>query len=98
MSGPLRIKKVEAIPLYRLQIVWSDKRRREHDLRDIIWKYNIFSPLRHNLALFREVKIGEWGECVYWGEDDMSLSADTLLLPVNSTDMELLTNAEFYKE
>lgn len=93
--NPLRIKFVEPIPLYRLQIVWSDKRRRQHDLMEIIWESETFSILRHNLDVFRDIHIGEWGQALYWGS--LSISAHVLLLPANCIDMEVLSNDRYYQ-
>jgi hypothetical protein len=47
------------------------------DVSGLIGKFAIFASLRDDDAVFRNIRIGEWGWSIRWPED-MELASDTL--------------------
>ncbi len=60
-----------------LVITWKGGAESVVDVAKHLTEYAIFAPLRDDDALFRSVKVGDWGWCAHWS-DDMEISSDTL--------------------
>ncbi|MDW6020875.1 DUF2442 domain-containing protein [Mesorhizobium sp. BAC0120] len=71
------IRSVRAGEGRKLIVTWKGGAESTVDLRAYIANYSIFSPLRKNDTLFRDVRVGEWGWCAHWS-DEMEISSDTL--------------------
>jgi hypothetical protein len=71
------IRSVRADSGFKLVVVWKGGAESIVDVGAHIARFSVFSPLRTNEALFREVAVGEWGWCARWSED-MEISSDTL--------------------
>jgi len=61
----------------RLVIIWGGGAESVVDIAEHLAKFAILAPLRTDDALFREVRVGEWGWCVHWS-DELDISSDTL--------------------
>jgi DNA-binding XRE family transcriptional regulator len=68
--------RAEARPL-TVRIRWNTDDDTLIDLSGIIDSFRTYAPLRHNPALFRQVRVGEYGADIVWS-DDLDMSNDTL--------------------
>lgn len=60
-----------------LKIRWDDGTDSIVDVSGVVNAYRVYAPLRHDLALFRQVRVGEYGADIIW-TDAIDMSADTL--------------------
>lgn len=98
VGDPLpRLASVESTDLpYTVAVTWAAGPRMGRtdmiDLAPIILTFKIFRPLRDDDALFKAVRLGEWGHAILWdGDDDLDIGADSLEELAEQT----MTNAEF---
>jgi hypothetical protein len=66
-----------------VSVVWASGSRAGMteiiDLAPMIYTFKVFRPLRDDPALFRTVRLGEWGASIVWeGHDDLDIGADAL--------------------
>ncbi len=59
-------------------VTWKGGAESIVDLADHIGQFAALAPLRSDEALFRAIKVGEWGWCAHWF-DEIEISSDTLL-------------------
>jgi hypothetical protein len=69
MSNILHISSVHVVPHGILKITWDDNYEGFVDLRSIIARGKVFTPLQ-NPDYFRTVCLQRYGHSVYWGEED----------------------------
>ncbi len=60
-----------------LVVTWKGGAESIVDVARHLATYAIFAPLRGNDALFKSVRVGEWGWCAHWC-DEMEISSETL--------------------
>lgn len=73
-----QIKRVKALPDYRLALAFADGESLTVDLRDTIAKHPTLARLR-DPAVFADVARDEWNlGVVFAGDDDLSLASDNL--------------------
>ena len=60
-----------------LVVTWKTGGESIVDVLPHIVRYAVFKSLVTDDALFRQVRVGEWGWCTHWTEE-MEISADTL--------------------
>lgn len=81
---------------YGVRVTWADGPRAGQvdsiDLAPIVLTFKVFRPLRDDAALFRTVRLGEWGASIVWdGSADLDIGADSL----EDLIAETMTNADF---
>jgi hypothetical protein len=79
-----------------VRLVWASGPRQGEatvvDLAPMIYRFKVFRPLRDDPALFRSVRLGEWGASIVWGDnDDLDIGADAL----DELACEQMTPADF---
>jgi len=62
---------------YTLHITWDHGSESLVDVSRLIGTFRVYTPLRHDPALFRQVRVGEYGTDIVWTEE-LDMSADTL--------------------
>jgi hypothetical protein len=62
---------------YTLRIRWERGGRNTVDVSLLIEKFRIYAPLRRSAALFRRVRVGDYGTDIVW-PNQLDMSADTL--------------------
>jgi hypothetical protein len=62
---------------YTLLIRWERGGENTVDVSAILEKFRVYAPLRQDTALFRRVRVGEYGTDVVWS-DELDMAADTL--------------------
>ncbi len=73
-----RITKVAAgAQPYTLHIAWDHGGDSIVDVSRLIGTYRVYTPLRRDPDLFRQVRVGEYGTDIVW-TDELDMSADTL--------------------
>ena len=73
-----RITKVAAgAQPYTLYITWDHGGENLVDVSRLIGTFRVYTPLRRDPTLFRQVQLGEYGTDIVW-TDDIDMSADTL--------------------
>jgi hypothetical protein len=80
MNELRRIVSAEPVVHGVLKLTWNDGYEGVVDLRGLIAKGRIFSPL-NNPIYFKGVRVSEYGHSVYWGEpdnEDVDFGADRL--------------------
>ena len=85
-----RIKSIEALPDYRLSVVFDDGRRVIYDVGEDIKQIEEFRMLKQIPHLWEQVQVDRSRTCVYWN-DRIYLPSDTLYeygVPQFSTDDE----------
>jgi hypothetical protein len=60
-----------------LAVTWKNGAESIVDISQHLSGYAVFAPLVTDAALFRTVKVGEWGWNAHWS-DELEISADTL--------------------
>ena len=60
-----------------LAITWKNGTESVVDISKHLSGYAVFAPLVTDAALFRTVKVGEWGWNAHWS-NDLEISSDTL--------------------
>jgi hypothetical protein len=76
-AGSSSLKSVHAEQGRSITVVWKNGAETTLDLGDHIKSYAIFKPLQKGDALFKKVRLGEWGWSVHWS-DDMEIPSDLL--------------------
>jgi hypothetical protein len=69
MSTILHISSVQVVAHGILKITWDDNFEGFVDLRSIIARGKVFTPLQ-NPDYFRTVCLQRYGHSIYWGEED----------------------------
>jgi Protein of unknown function (DUF2442) len=69
MSNILHISSVQVVARGILKITWDDNYEGFVDLRSIIARGKVFTPLQ-NPDYFRTVFLQRYGHSIYWGEED----------------------------
>jgi DNA-binding transcriptional regulator YiaG len=77
-----------------LRVRWLRDGESLIDVSAMIETFKVYTPLRHSPALFREVRVGEYGTDVMW-TDDIDMSADTLWRLAQEQTGMTMTPAEF---
>lgn len=72
-----RIKSIEALPDYRLSVVFDDGRRVVYDVGEDIEQIEEFRVLKHIPQLWEQAHVDSSRTCVYWN-DRIDLPSDTL--------------------
>ncbi len=62
---------------YTLRIAWDHGGESLVDVSRLIGTFRVYTPLRHDPNLFRQVRVGEYGTDIVW-TDELDMSADTL--------------------
>ena len=62
---------------FTLLIHWDRGERSRVDVSGIVKTFRVYEPLRRSPALFRRVRVGEYGTDIVW-TDAIDMSADTL--------------------
>ena len=62
------LSSVEPQPDYRLRVTWKDGPTYTFDFRKIFGSGPAFEALLRDEALFRKVRIDEWGRTIEWPE------------------------------
>ncbi|MGA3210058.1 MAG: hypothetical protein ABSD20_02060 [Terriglobales bacterium] len=62
---------------YTLRIQWERGGQNTVDVSSVIEKFSVYSALRRSPALFRRVRVGEYGTDIVW-TDKLDMSSDTL--------------------
>ncbi len=60
-----------------LRIEWARGGESRVDVSSVIQTFRVYTPLRHDPALFARVRVGEYGTDIVWS-DTLDMSADTL--------------------
>ena len=60
-----------------LRIQWNTGDETQVDVSEMINSFRLYAPLRQNLELFRQVRVGEHGADIVWA-GDLDMSNDTL--------------------
>lgn len=60
-----------------LRVHWEHGGESVIDVSGLIGTFRIYAPLRKDRALFRQVRLGEYGTDVVW-TDEIDMAADTL--------------------
>lgn len=76
-SDTPNIRAVRAEKGRSLAVTWRGGAESLVEVSRHIADYAVFTPLRADDDLFRNVAVGEWGWCIHWS-DEMEISADTL--------------------
>jgi hypothetical protein len=79
-----------------ISVVWASGARAGQtdliDLAPMIYTFKAFRPLRDDPALFRTVRLGEWGASIVWeGNEDLDIGVDAL----EELAEETMTNLDF---
>jgi hypothetical protein len=84
-----RICEIQALPDFRLAIVWAEGSRRGRtelvDLAPVINTYKVYRPLRNNEELFQTARLVDDGNVVAWGDGRIDMSAELLEDIANET-------------
>ena len=72
-----RIKSVEALPDYRLSVVFDDGKAAVYDVEEDMEQIEEFLLLKQVPHLWEQVKVDSSRTCVYWN-DRIDLPSDTL--------------------
>ena len=72
-----RIKSVEALPDYRLSVVFDDGKAAVYDVEEDMERIEEFQLLKQVPHLWKQVKVDSSRTCVYWN-GRIDLSSDTL--------------------
>jgi len=84
-----RISEIQALPDFRLAIVWAEGSRRGRtdlvDLAPVINTYKVYRPLRNNEELFQTARLVDEGNVVAWGDGRIDMSAELLEDIANET-------------
>jgi transcriptional regulator with XRE-family HTH domain len=75
-GAPFRVEAVEALANYRLRVTWGNGKTTEHDVKQFLGR-DIFAPVRDE-AVFKAVKVAEYGSGVEWPGAECDLGADGL--------------------
>ena len=73
----IRIKSIEPMDNYQLQIAFDDGREGVYDMNEDIDTLPGYGALRDIPGLFRNVQLDESRTCIYWN-DYIDLPSDTL--------------------
>ena len=88
-SPPPRMSEIQAIPDFRLAIVWAEGSRRGRtelvDLAPVINTYKLFRPLRNNDELFQTARLVDDGNVVVWDDGRIDMSAELIEEIANET-------------
>jgi hypothetical protein len=69
-GSPLpRIVEARALDGRKLEITWSDGTRKVVDLAPALASRRIYMPLRADDALFRTLRVSEYGDAIEWNND-----------------------------
>ncbi len=72
-----RVQEVNALPDYRLRVIFDGGETKIYDVRPLFAKWRPFLALKGNPDLFSEVSVDVGGHGVVWN-DDLDLSCDEL--------------------
>ena len=95
MSEIPRILSAEPIVHGVLKLIWNDGYEGIVDLRGIIARGKVFTPLS-NPEYFKRVRVSDYGHSIYWGEpddEDVDFGADRLR-QISEQQAELLAHAK----
>lgn len=77
-----------------LRVRWAHGGENVVDVRGMIGTFRVYAPLRDDPALFRQVRVGEYGTDVVW-TDEIDMAADTLWRLAQEQSGETLTANAF---
>jgi hypothetical protein len=69
-----RIMKARALEGRKVEITWLDGTKKVVDLMPALASRRIYMPLRTDDALFRTLRVGEYGDAIEW-DNDLDFSA-----------------------
>ena len=72
-----KIKRVNALPNYKLSIQFVEGITKIYDINQLIEKYSYFSPLKDNPLLYNSVIVDQGGYGIIWN-DDIDISSEEL--------------------
>ncbi|MBR1623014.1 MAG: DUF2442 domain-containing protein [Pseudobutyrivibrio sp.] len=72
-----KIKDVQALPEFKLNVYFSEGQRKLYDVKKLAQNRSLFSPLVEDEDLFHSVKVDVGGYGIVWN-DDFDLSCDEL--------------------
>lgn len=71
------LRAVAAGPGLSLDVTWDNGAHETVDVGPVVNSYRVFRPLRRNRALFRRVRLGDFGASVTW-TDEIDMDALTV--------------------
>lgn len=76
-TWPRIVRAIPGTPSYTVRITCDHGSESFVDVSRFIATFHVYTPLRQDPSLFRQVRVGEYGADIVW-TDALDMSADTL--------------------